>query len=132
MKKFTLLFSFLLFCTLAFSQSIFLDAGPSVQTDDTRGQPVLSYSFGLADADGSYHDISLVLVTGIMSPALLSAAASGTYYSKMEIKIYDNATKVSYRITLHNVLVSAIQSGQNLMDNVTLSFDKVKIKDFNH
>jgi hypothetical protein len=132
MKKIGLLFSLLLCCTLAFSQSIFLDAGPSVPTDAPQGQPVFSYSFGTTDADGGFHDISVTLVTGIMSPELLMAAASGTGFAKMEIKMYDNQNKVQYKITLQDVMVTSFQSGTNLTDNITLSFNKIKIKDFSH
>jgi hypothetical protein len=132
MKKIGLFFSLLLCCTLAFSQSIFLDAGPAVPTDASQGQPILSYSYGIASPDGSIHEISLLLVTGIMSQELMQAAASGTGFNKMEIKFYDNQNKVYYRITLHDVMVSAIQSGINLTDHVTLSFSKMKIKDFGH
>src|SRR5215203_1941908 len=102
MKKIGLLFSLLLCCTLAFSQSYFLDAGPSVPTDAPEGQPVMSYAFGLAGADGSFHDINLTLVTGIMSPELFLAAATGTGFSKMELKAYDSQNKVYLKITLHD------------------------------
>ncbi len=132
MKKIGLLFSLLLCCTLTFSQSIFLDAGPSVPTDASEGQPVLSFSFGTPDANGGFHDISLTLVTGIMSPELLLAAASGTGFAKMEIKVYDDQNKVYYKITLQDVMVTSFQSGINLTDNVTLSFTKIKIKNFSH
>jgi type VI protein secretion system component Hcp len=132
MKKIGLLFSLLLCCTLAFSQSIFLDAGPSVPTDEAKGQPVLSFSFGTPDANGDFHDISVTLVTGIMSPELLAAAALGTSFAKMEIKMYDNQNKVYYKITLQDVMVTSFQSGANLNDDVTLSSNKIKIKNFSH
>jgi Type VI secretion system effector, Hcp len=126
MKKIGLIFSLLLCCTLTFSQSIFLDAGPGIPTDAPEGQPVNSYSFG------SGNEISVTLVTGIMSPELFLAAATGTPFSKMEITVYDSQNKVARKITLHNVFVSSIQTGFDLTENVTLSFDKIKIKDFSH
>lgn len=132
MKKIGVLFSLLLCCSLVFSQSIFLDAGPSVPADAREGQSVLSYSFGIPDGDGSFHDISLVLVTGIMSAELMRAVASGTSFTKMEIKKYDSQNKVYYKITLHDVMVTSFQSGINMMDNITLSFTKMKIKDSGH
>lgn len=124
MKKICLVFSFLLCCSLAFSQSIFLDAGPHVPTDAPEGQPVLSYSFG------TVNDITVTLVTGIMSPELMWAVATGTGFSKMQITVYDNQNKVDRKITLHNVMVTSIQLS-GLTENVTLSFNKIKIKDFN-
>ena len=132
MKKIGLLFSLLICCTLAFSQSIFLDAGPGVPTDAPQGQPVISYSYGIADADGNFYDISVSLVTGIMSVELYNAVATGTGFAKMEIKAYDAQNKVYLKITLHDVLVTSFQSGANLTDNVTLSFSKIKIKDSSH
>ena len=126
MKKIGLLFSLLLCCTLTFSQSIFLDAGPSVPTDAPEGQPVVSYSFGIGN------EINLMLVTGAMSPDLFLAAATGTPFSKMDITFYDVQNKVDYKITIRNVFVSSIQAGIGLTENVTLSYDKIKIKDFSH
>jgi hypothetical protein len=126
MKKIGFLFSLLLCCILTFSQSIFLDAGPGVPTDAAEGQPVLSYSFGIGN------EISVALVIGIMSPQLFLAAATGTVFSKMDITVYNSQNKVDRKITLHNVLVSSIQPGFDLTENVTLSFEKIKIKDFSH
>jgi hypothetical protein len=131
MKKLGFLFGLLLCCTLAFTQTIFLDAGPSVPTDAAQGQPVLSYSFGLADADGEFHDLSLTMVNGIMSPELLLAVATGTGYAKMELKVYNSENKITRRITMQDVMVTTIQfSGLEVL--VTLSFSKAKVKDFNH
>ena len=126
MKKFNLLFSLLLCCTLAFSQTIYLDAGPQVPADAPEGQPVLSYSFGTGN------DITVTMVTGAMSPELFLAAATGTPFNKMEIIVYNDQNKVQTRITLHNVFVSSIQVGVDLTENVTLSSERIKIKDFNH
>jgi type VI protein secretion system component Hcp len=126
MKKITLLFSFLLCCTLAFSQSMFLDAGPQVPADEPQGQPVLSYSFGASN------DMTVTLVTGAMSPELFLAVATGTPFSKMEIKVYDGQNKVEQKITLHNVFVTSFQTGLGSTETVTLSFDKIKTKDFGH
>jgi type VI protein secretion system component Hcp len=126
MKKTGLLFSLLLCCTLAFSQSIFLDAGPNVATDAPEGQPVLSYSFGTA------HDVTVTLVTGIMSPALMQAAVSGTSFAKMEIKVYNSQDKVNYKITLQDVMVTSFQQGTGLTETVTLSSNKIRIKDSSH
>ena len=126
MKKFNLLFSLLLCCTLAFSQTIYLDAGPQVPADGPEGQPVLSYSFGTGN------DITVTMVTGAMSPELFLAAATGTPFNKMEIIVYNDQNKVQTRITLHNVFVSSIQVGVDLTENVTLSSERIKIKDFNH
>ena len=126
MKKFNLLFSLLLCCTLAFSQTIYLDAGPQVPADAPEGQPVLSYSFGTGN------DITVTMVTGAMSPELFLAAATGTPFNKMEIIVYNDQNKIQTRITLHNVFVSSIQVGVDLTENVTLSSERIKIKDFNH
>ena len=126
MKKIGLVFSLLLCCTLVFSQSLFLDAGPAVPTDAPEGQPVLSYSLGTA------HDITVTLVTGIMSQELTQAAVSGTVFAKMELKEYNSQNKVIYKITLQNVMVTSFQTGAGLTENVTLSFNKIRIKDFSH
>lgn len=126
MKKIGLLFSLLLSCTFAFSQAMFLDAGPSVPADEREGQPVLAYSLG------GGNDITVTIVTGAMSPELFLAAATGTPFPKMDLKVYDDQNKVSYRITLHNVFVTSIQPGVDLTENVTLTSDKIKIKDFSH
>jgi hypothetical protein len=125
MKKFALLFSFLLSCMFAFSQSIFLDAGPNVPADAPQGQPVLSYSLG------SGNEVTMTVVTGAMSADLFLAAATGTPFSKIEMTVYDQ-NKAAYRITIHNSFVSTIQTGVDLTETVTFVSDKIKIKDFNH
>lgn len=127
MKKTSLLFIFLLSYTFVFSQTIFLDAGPLVPEDAPEGQPVLSYS--LSDpAEGGLQELRLTLITGIMTPELIKAAASGTGFTKMELKFYDTQQKVYYKITLHEVMVSSYQSGTNMIDNVSLTFSRIKIK----
>jgi hypothetical protein len=125
MKKIALLFSFLLCFTLSFSQLVYLDAGPQVPADEPQGQPVLSYSFG---NPGS---INLTMVTGLMSPELFLAAASGTLFSRMEIKVYEQ-NKVIYKITLQNVMVASISTSSGATENVTLQYEKIRIKDFSH
>jgi hypothetical protein len=130
MKKISLLFSFLLLCTLAFSQTIFLNAGPAITTDAPEGQPVLAYSFGVPDANGDYQEITLTMVTGIMSQALFMAASSGTDFTKMDLTFYDDQKKLYYKITMHDVLVTSYQLSSDLTENITLSFQKIKIKDF--
>ncbi len=125
MKKIALVFSFMLCFTLSFSQLIYLDAGPQVAADEPKGQPVLSYSFG---DPGS---INLTIETGLMSPQLFQAAAFGTIFSKMEIKVYDQK-KVVYKITLQNVMVASISTGIGTTENVTLQYEKIRIKDFSH
>jgi hypothetical protein len=127
MKKIGLLFSLLLCCTLTFSQSNFLDAGSGVPADEPQGQPVLSFSFSGTNA------ITVTLVTGVMTPELMLAAASGTGFAKMEIKVYDDQNnKVTYKITMLNVFVTSIQAGTGLFDYVTLRFNKFRIKESSH
>jgi len=126
MKKTGLFFSLLLCCSLAFSQSIFLDAGPNVATDAPEGQPVLSYSLGTA------HDVTVTLVTGIMSPVLMQAAVFGTSFAKMEIKVYNSQDKIDHKITLQDVIVTSFQQGTGLTETVTLSYNKIRIKDSSH
>jgi type VI protein secretion system component Hcp len=125
MKKFSLLFSLLLFCCIAFSQSIYLDAGPAVSADEPEGQPVLSYSLGV-------QEINITLVTGSMSPELFQAAAQGTRFAKMELDFYDNQNKIYQTITIRDVYVTSIQVGTDLTEYVTLSYSKMKTKNFSN
>jgi type VI protein secretion system component Hcp len=81
---------------------------------------------------GTAHDITVTLVTGIMSQELMQAAVSGTVFAKMELKEYNSQNKVIYKITLQNVMVTSFQTGAGLTENVTLSFNKIRIKDFSH
>ena len=126
MKKLGLVFSLLLCCQLVFSQTMYLSAGPSVATDAPQGQPAVSYSFVSAN------EISVVLVTGAMSPELIMAVATGTGFSKMELRVYDAQNKISTKIIMQNVLVTSYQTGSGLHETVTLSFSKVRTKEFNH
>lgn len=122
MKKVVLLFSLVLSFTLAFSQTLYLDPGKTIPTDDSRGIPAYSYSF-----DNTLHSVTIELEIGTSSAALFNAVASGTYFKKMELKSYDTKNKVEYSYVFSGVYLTAIQiSGTT--ESVTLSFSKFSTK----
>ncbi len=122
MKKVVLLFSLVLSFTLAFSQSLYLDPGKTIPTDDSRGIAAFSYSF-----DNTLHTVTIELEIGTASAALFNAVASGTYFKKMELKAYDTKNKVEYSYVFSDVYITAIQiSGTT--ESLTLSFSKFSTK----
>ena len=122
MKKVVLLFSLVLSFTLAFSQSLYLDPGKTIPTDDSRGIPAYSYSF-----DNTLHSVTIELEIGASSAELFNAVASGTYFKKMELKSYDTKNKVEYSYIFSGVYLTSIQiSGTT--ESLTLSFSKFSMK----
>ena len=122
MKKVVLLFSLVLSFTLAFSQTLYLDPGKTIPTDDSRGIPAYSYSF-----DNTLHSVTIELEIGTSSAALFNAVASGAYFKRMELKSYDTKNEVEYSYVFSGVYLTAIQiSGTT--ESVTLSFSKFSTK----
>ena len=129
MKKFTLLFTLLLSCTLVFTQTIFLDGGNSLPADAPQGQEVISYSWGSSFPDGS-GEVTVSMMTGTMSAPLMQATAMGSIIPKMELKVYDDQNRFIARYTFFDVMVMSYQiSGTN--DQVTLRYSRIKSKEFN-
>jgi hypothetical protein len=125
MKKVVFLFCLLLCCSLAFTQTIFLDAGKSVPTDAPQGQPVLSYSIG---SNGTSQQMMIVLETGSATPALVNAVATGTVFKKMELDFYNEQGKLYSRISVSDVLLTAYQTLGDGTEVITLSYSKIKTK----
>ena len=120
MKKFGILVTLLLCCTLAFSQFVYL-SGSSLPADGPLGQPVVSYAIT------SSNDITVELENGAMTPALFEAVANGTILPKLEITTYNAMGEVDAKITLTGVMgTSASFDGTNL--RVTFYCDKMKFK----
>ena len=122
MKKFALLFSLLLSFTLAFSQTLYLDPGKTIPTDDPKGIPVLSYSF-----DNNLHSVNLQVEMGTYSSALFDAVASGTFFKKMELDSYNAKDKVDYSYVFSGVILTSLQTS-GTTQTVTLSFLKLSTK----
>jgi hypothetical protein len=120
MKKFGILVTLLLCCTLAFSQFVYL-SGSSLPADGPLGQPVVSYAIT------SSNDITVELENGAMTPALFQAVANGTILPKMEITTYSPSGKVDGKVTLTGVMgTSASIDGTNI--RVTFYCDRIKFK----
>ena len=122
MKKLVLLFGLLLTAIFAFSQTLYLDPGKTISTDDSRGIPAISYSFGT-----TLHTAVVEVVIEGASPELFQALANGTNFKKMELKSYDSNNKLEYSFVFSDVQLIAIQfSGSNQL--LTLQFSGFKMK----
>lgn len=123
MKKLVLLFSLLLSFTFAFSQTLFLDPGKTIPTDDSRGIPVLAYSF-----DNTLHSVTIETPIGTYSPALFDAVVMGTYFKKMQLNSYNAKNKVEYSYVFSGVYITSIQTSATSTQLVTLRFSSFNMK----
>lgn len=106
-----------------FSQGLYLDPGKTIPTDDPRGIPAVSYSFGT-----TLHTVTIELEIGAASPALFQAVANGTSFKKMELKSYDAKNKVEYSFTFSDVQPIAIQVSGGSTESLTLQFSNYRMK----
>ena len=90
---------------------------------------MLSYSWGSNFPDGS-GDLTVTMMTGSMSPALMQAVATGSIIPKMELKVYDDQNRFVSRYTIFDVSVTSYQTSGNI-DIVTLGYRRLKAKEFN-
>jgi hypothetical protein len=106
MKKAVFLSCLLLWCSLAFSQTIFLDPGNSIRTEAPQGLPVLSYSFG---SGGTSPQITIVSETSSATPELVNAVTMGTDFKKMELEFYNEQGKLCSRMVFSDVMITSYQ-----------------------
>lgn len=148
MKKLNILVAMLLLATVSFSQQ----EGIVLEVDGPGGgdAPILAYSGGISNSGtlhmgggggagkANFQDISVTMVSSILSMAFLKSTAQGTHFPEMRLKFYSNTKKLYYQITIQEVLVSSVSFGSSCgsnpcadqTENVSFNFAKIKWEDF--